>query len=68
MTLTPAQTFWLKVHLCLLACAFHWLPLSVLDRIVGKVIRLGWTGSIAYSLLIVVLCLLVLSPSEKHRI
>lgn len=56
-----------RLVLCLMACAFHWLPLSLADRIAGRVLYLGWLGSVAYSLLVVVLCLIVLLPAADER-
>lgn len=56
-----------RLVLCLIACSFHWLPLSLADRLTGRVLYLGWLGSSAYSLLVAALCLLVLLPTERRR-
>ncbi len=54
-----------RVVLCLFACSFHWVPVALIEAAIR--LRLGWIGSLAYSALVVVLCLIVLTPSEARR-
>lgn len=52
-----------RLVLCLMACSFHWVPLALVESV--HRLYLGWVGCLAYSLLVVVLCLLVLLPRER---
>ena len=55
-----------KMIACLLLCAFHWLPVAVIEGFVGRV-HLGWIGCTMYSLFWVVLALWMLAPSEQRQ-
>ena len=55
-----------KIIACLLLCAFHWLPVALAERTIGRV-HLGRIGCTTYSLFWVVLALWMLAPSEQRR-
>lgn len=54
-----------RLVLCLIACSFRWVPLALVESV--RRMYLGWVGCLAYSALVVALCLLVLLPTEQRR-
>lgn len=56
-----------RLVLCLMACAFHWLPVALAEQVHGARFHLGWVGCVAYSLLWVVLAVLCLYPAPPRR-
>lgn len=65
--MSPKAWHGLRLFACLAACAFEWVPLRLLELVIGHRMADGLLLSCLYSGTVLAVCALVLTPTVKRR-